>query len=350
MQYILRRGNSLHYQRAYPRQIQSLLGRAMYQRLQLNTKASDADIRAARDGLNQLFEQRVVAAKNSLHEEGGDPSAQAVMLNILHAQTRDQALTLNDLWQDYCQHKRLKGRDRQIADADWMRFIRLAGNLAANDDSDTNRRLNAALQAQYLTRQQHVKPSTAKRELTRVIAALKFGAQQHNLYWRIDALKAPKTDTHSKATLKPPIIRLIHAAIGNDTSSTDVDALLLLALTTGISPAEIARMRSNDLLLNATTPHLWVRNAKDQRYRIAPILVHKEFLHHSLPAATNLSKMSKGYVSRMCSQRLQAITGSDSASISLALNTFRAATADVDLTNQDIEQLYKELCARLTIS
>jgi len=315
----------------------------MYQRLQLNTDASDADIIAARDGLNQLFEQRVVAAQNSLEQEGSDPATQAVMLNILHAQTRDQTLTLNELWHDYCQHKRLKGRDRQIADVDWMRFIRLAGNLAANDDSDTNRRLNAALQAQYLTRQQQVKPSTAKRELTRVIAALKFGAKQHNLYWRIDPIKTPKTDTHSKAILEPPSIRLIQAAIGNDTSSTDVDAVLLLALTAGITPTEIARIRSNDIQLNTKHPHLWVRNTKDQRYRIAAILVQEEFLRHSLPAATNLSKMSKGYVSRMCSQRLQDITGLKDISLNNALNTFRATTADVNLTNSNIAQLFNDM-------
>lgn len=344
MRYIITRGNSLHYQRTFPKHVQTITGRAMYQRLQLSMTADEREILLARDSLNQQFEQIVAAAEASLD----NPQAlntTATMLDILQSANREQQLRLNDLWQEYCDTKRLKGRQRQIANNDWQRFIRLSGNLLANDDSDTNRRLNAALQAQFKTRQQQVKASTAKRELCQVIAALKLGAKKHQIYWRIDPLKSPSTLKQHSDALNINDILMITAALGNDTSSTDIDALLLLALTGGVTPADVARIRHNDLALDHATPHLAIRNSHNRLSRRVPIPLAADFLMHSIDGAINLANMSKGYISRISSARLQQILNRPNIGIKDLLYTYKTRCGHVDTTQNNLSERATELHA-----
>ena len=346
MKYIVSRGDSLHYQRTFPQRLQPITGRAMYQRLGLNSHAAESDIVALRDSLNKQFEQLVAAAESSLESDSPLLDSRSAMLQILQQPSREQQRHLNDLWQEYCHFKQLKGRARQIADIDWQRFVRLAGNLIANDDTDTNRRLNAALQAQFQTRQQHVKASTAKRELSQVIAALKFGAKQHQLYWRIDPIKAPPRPNSSRRMInRDTALQLLNRA-GDDTSNIDVDALLMLALFTGTTPAEVARLRRSDIHLDHPMPHLLIRNSKRQIVRCAPVPVVHQRLRHSIDAAINLAQMSKGYVSRMCCQRLQNISDS-SSNLSDTLYTYKQLTTGLDLS-EELQIIFPQVAARLS--
>ncbi len=347
MKYIVSRGDSLHYQRTFPQRLQPITGRAMYQRLGLTPSADESDIAALRDSLNQQFEQLVAAAESSLESDNPSLDSRSAMLQILQQASRDQQRNLSDLWHEYCHFKQLKGRARQIADIDWQRFIRLAGNLIANDDTDTNRRLNAALQAQFQTRQQHVKASTAKRELSQVIAALKYGAKQHQLYWRIDPIKAPLKPNNTRRVVSRDTALQLLARAGDDTSSTDVDALLMLALFTGTTPAEVARLRHSDIHLDHPLPHLLLRNSKRQIVRCAPVPVVNHRLRHSIDAAINLAQMSKGYVSRMCSQRLQDINAnSRNTNLSDTLYTYKQLTSGLDFS-EELPRLFPQVAARL---
>ncbi len=348
MKYIVSRGDSLHYQRTFPRRLQPITGRAMYHRIGLPPGASKSDIAAIRDSLNQQFEQLVAAAESSLGSDSPSLDSRSAMLQIMQHSSLDQQLTLNDLWHEYCQHKNLKDRARQIVNIDWQRFIRLAGNLIANDDTDTNRRLNAALQAQFHTRQQFVKASTAKRELSQVIAALKNGAKRHQLYWRIDPIKAPITPSNPRQIISHKVVVQLLSRAGDDTSNTDVDALLLLALFTGTTPAEVARLRRNDIHFDHPLPHLELRNSKRHIVRCAPAPIVSNKLRHSIDAAINLAQMSKGYVSRMCRKRLQDINGGESPiSLSDTLHTYKQLTAGIDL-NDDLQHTFPQVAHRMS--
>lgn len=342
MKYILTRGNSLHYQRVFPKHLQHITGRAMYQRLKLSVETDENTILSLRDSLNQQYEQLVAAAEVSLENPQGLSTASA-MLNILQHKQEQQPRRLNDLWIEYCDQKRLKGRALQVASIDWQRFIKLAGNLLANDDNDTNRRLNAALQAQFQTRQQHVKPSTAKRELSQVIAALKFGARKHQIYWRIDPLRVAPTTQTERSLLRQIDITTLITALGNDTSSTDIDALLVLALTSGITPAEVARLRRNDVVLNSNVPHLLIRNSHQRIVRSAPVPIAHDFLIHSLDGAINLAKMSKGYISRICSSRLQHVLNRSEGGLNDLLQTYKTRCSHITIHQHDLEQAASDI-------
>ena len=338
MKYLVSKGQSLHYQRAFPLRLQSITGRAFYKRLHLSKTAPHDEIATAVSSLNHQYEQLVIAAETSLNSNESDPEASTAMLAVLQQQQLNEQLTLNDLWQEYLVHKKLTGRARQIAEIDWHRFIRIAGNLLANDDSDTNRRLNAALKAQFQMRTQRVKASTAKRELSQVMAALKLGATRHQLYWRLDPIKASAPISTSRQSLSQHQITQILKALGSDTSCTDVDAMILLALTAGVTPAEISRLNSNDIVLNGSTPHLHLRNSKQQRYRRAAITIAVDFLKHSIEGAINLSQMSKGYISRVNSERLQAMTQQPGLTLRHAIETFKQRTESLELENNAIDQ------------
>lgn len=346
MKYITTRGNSLHYQRVYPQHLQHITGRAMYQRLKLSVEADENAVLSLRDSLNQQFEQLVAAAEVSLENPQGLSTASA-MLDILQNNQDQQPRRLNDLWVEYCETKRLKGRALQVATIDWQRFIKLAGNLLANDDNDTNRRLNAALQAQFQTRQQQVKASTAKRELSQVIAALKFGAKKHHIYWRIDPLRVPPTSSaHGHPLSQNDIVTLI-AALGNDTSCTDIDALLLLALTSGVTPAEVARLRRNDVALTTQVPHLLIRNSQQRIAHAVPVPIAHDFLRHSLDGAINLANMSKGYISRISSSRLQHVLNRSEGGLKDLLQTYKMRCSHITLNHTDLDQAASDIKAAL---
>lgn len=344
MKYIISRGGTLHYQRAFPKHLQGITGRAFYQSLKLHSHASADEIQALRDNYNRQFEQIVATALASLASNNQVDDTNVAMLKIMRSQQQQRSLSLNDIWHSYCEHKRLRGREKQVADIDWQRFIRVAGNLSATDDNDTNRRINAALQAQFQMRQNSVKASTAKRELSRVIAALKYGAHRHQIYWRIDPIKLNNPSKATKATsLTHSEIASLLSQLGNDTSATDVDGLICLALTLGMTPAETARIHSNDIQLNMSIPYITVRNSKNQPYRQAIAPLAQEFLSHSIEGAIYLARMSKGYVSRMISHRLEHILQQDNIGMRHLLNTYRDIVTPSLLDSDDLTMQYEKI-------
>jgi len=303
MKYIQTKGRSLHYQRDFPRRLQHITGKGFYRRLQLTTEAPLQSIIQTKQTLDFEFEHLVELAER--HDTNPELIKQL-------SNKKNEQQTLNDVWQQYADDKHLSGKSRQAADNDWARFIRASGNFECNNSNQTAQLINKALQNHAKQRLAQVKPSTIKRELSLIVAALNHCAQKYNFHWRAHSPTLPKQTVVTKKSLSDKQIKQIIERLGDDTSCTDVDAVILLA-TYGITPSEIARIRHNDIKPSPFC--IFLRNKDNQRQHNVNLQAHADFLRYNLDGAINLCNMSKGYISRICGERLQAILAIEKISL-----------------------------------
>lgn len=307
MKYIHKKGQSLHYQRDFPRRLQHITGRAFYRRLKLSTDSPLDIIEHNKLALDLEFEHLLeIAEQDNTHPQ--------LIQNLIKSQK--QPLKLGDVWQEYLKHRQLRGKALQIAENDWARFIRISGNFECNNSNQTAQLIMQALKNHADIRLRTVKPSTIKRELSLVVAALNFYSKRNSFHWRAHSPELPKARPTEKVQIDEISIQDIIKALGNDTSCTDVDAVILLAIN-GVSPSEIARIRHNDI--EPSTFRLHIRNKHKVRSRTIDLEAYRDNLQYHLDGAINLCNMSKGYVSRMCSERLSQLTNKERITLQLLL-------------------------------
>lgn len=312
MKYIVKKGNSLHYQRAFPIHLQNTTGKAFYKRLQLNIDANEALIQSVWLACQEEYSLLCQVAEKT-NTEFAVTSKKQGQLN--------SNITLSQMWQEYLTHKNFDDKTQQIANNDWARFFRHSGNLECTNDKLSAQLINNALINHAKKRLSSVKSSTIKRELSLIVAAINYNANLHGMFWRASSPQLPSTISKQKSGLPPKALRELFLHAGDDTSCTDVDTVLLLALL-NISPSQISRLRPKDIAFNDTLL-ISLRDTKGKISRKLPLPYKQQFIRYSIDGAINLCQMSKGYVSRICAERLRLITKFKDTSLTSLQTTFK---------------------------
>ena len=229
-----------------------------------------------------------------------------------------QPKTLSWWWNDYLEHRGLTDpevRATKRIQCYWDRFLLAVGDHVVTPDSQ--QLIDDALEDQITYRVKEVKVTTAKRELSEVLACLNRMARKQRPRW--PDFVVPETPKHEESERDPlsvedQIILVKHCL---DNPDDWVSAVQLLELQGGMMAQEIRTLKEDDLFLEGNYPHIVVRQGKTvARPRVIPIVlglsVIKQNIHDAIerldvqdPSATPRNRLKKVFGGRYTSHHLR---------------------------------------------
>ena len=200
-----------------------------------------------------------------------------------------QPKTLSWWWNDYLEFRGLTDpneRHTKRLQRYWDRFLLRIGDHVITAESQTL--IDDALEDQVQERLRTTKPSTVKRELSEVMAALNRLARKQRPKW--PTFVVPETPFY-EAEERDPLtvedqITLVQHCLNND--SDWVSAVHLLELQGGMMCKEISTLKPEDVFLEGNYPHIVVRKGKTvARPRVIPVVLGLSVIRKMLPEAIN---------------------------------------------------------------
>ena len=198
-----------------------------------------------------------------------------------------QPKTLSWWWNDYLEFRGLTDpneRHTKRLQRYWETFLWRVGDHVITAESQTL--IDDALEDHAEERLRAVKPSTVKRELSEVLAALNRLAKKQRPKWPRFIL--PETPYYEAEEREPLTvddqIMLVQHCLENDDDW--VSAVHLLELQGGMMCQEIATLKPEDMFLDNNYPHIVVRKGKTvARPRVIPVVLGLSVIKKMLPAA-----------------------------------------------------------------
>ena len=246
--------------------------------------------------------------------------------------------TLGSLWEEYALHRGLDLNSRMGKKAHkyWQRWLSIAGDVTISPN--TIEHINQGIDAYRDERENKVKSQSLKRELSDVLACLRYASKKHRLNWNIQLPVIKET----KPQIRHPLeqheqIELVKAILGNNGSINPIyGSALLLCLQGGMMVSEIERLRPEDINLDADIPYIRVSNETktQERKRIVPVVLGLEHLRAHLEDTIKwLSRSTESTPSATLKKIMRKVTGNESTSAHCLRHTFRinAQDAGVDV-------------------
>jgi integrase len=285
-------------------------------------------LRVKKDAAISMQEQKMADEVRSLLTDGGieraaaeDLSYQSFTDEALHAdwaipemddvenkQARGQKLTLQDqivgdawlslvnkqeakpktlggLWAEYVSDRSIDVNSRKGKKYVnyWKQWIAIAGDCIIGPLSQAHIREGLADYAK--DRAGKVSSSSIERELSPVMACLRLGSEVYGFDWNLKLPRIKKTEPNHRHPLEPDHqLELIKSVLTEDGIKPMYGVTLLLCLQGGMMVSEIARLRPEDIALDAVLPHLVIRNKtkNEDRKRIVPIVLGLELIKEHL--------------------------------------------------------------------
>ena len=198
-----------------------------------------------------------------------------------------QPKTLSWWWNDYLEFRGLtdpNDRDTKRLQGYWDRFLLHVGDHVITPDSQTL--IDDALEDYVYLRLKEVKVSTAKRQLSEVLAALSRMARKQRPKWpdfKLPEMPAYEAEERVPLTTDDQIM-LVQHCLGE--KSGWVSAVHLLELQGGMMCEEVSTLKPEDLFLDNNYPHIVVRKGKTvARPRIVPVVLGLGVIKKLLPEA-----------------------------------------------------------------
>ena len=184
--------------------------------------------------------------------------------------------TLGSLWAEYVIDRSIDVNSRKGKKYVnyWKQWIAIAGDAVIGPLSQAHIREGLADYAK--DRAGKVSSSSIERELSPVMACLRLGSEVYGFDWNLKLPRIKKTEPNHRHPLEPDRqLELIKAVLTEDGIKPMYGVALLLCLQGGMMVSEIARLRPEDIALDAVLPHLKIVNEtkNEDRKRIVPIIL-----------------------------------------------------------------------------
>ena len=193
--------------------------------------------------------------------------------------------TLGSLWAEYVSDRSIDVNSRKGKKYVnyWKQWIAIAGDCIIGPLSQAHIREGLADYAK--DRAGKVSSSSIERELSPVMACLRLGSEVYGFDWNLKLPRIKKTEPNHRHPLEPDHqLELIKSVLTEDGIKPMYGVALLLCLQGGMMVSEIARLRPEDIALDAVLPHLVIRNKtkNEDRKRIVPIVLGLELIKEHL--------------------------------------------------------------------
>ena len=193
--------------------------------------------------------------------------------------------TLGSLWAEYVIDRSIdvNSRDGKKYVNYWEQWIAIAGDALIGPLSQAH--IREGLAAYAKDRAGKVSSSSIERELSPVMACLRLGSEVYGFDWNLKLPRIKKTEPNHRHPLEPDHqLELIKSVLTEDGIKPMYGVTLLLCLQGGMMVSEIARLRPEDIALDAVLPHLVIRNKtkNEDRKRIVPIVLGLELIKEHL--------------------------------------------------------------------
>ena len=266
-----------------------------------------AYVRVAKDSAiaaQEEAEQRQMQPDEGNHADWAIPE----MEDVLEKQDRGEKLSLKDtiigdaymslinkqkakpkslgsLWAEYVSDRSIDVNSRvgKKYVNYWEQWIAIAGDALIGPLSQAHIREGLADYAK--DRAGKVSSSSIERELSPVMACLRLGSEVYGFDWNLKLPRIKKTEPNHRHPLEPDHqLELIKSVLTEDGIKPMYGVTLLLCLQGGMMVSEIARLRPEDIALDAVLPHLVIRNKtkNEDRKRIVPIVLGLELIKEHL--------------------------------------------------------------------
>jgi len=264
-------------------------------------------VRVAKDSAiaaQEEAEQRQLQPHESDHADWAIPE----MEDVLYKQARGEKLSLKDtivgdaymslinkqaakpktlgsLWAEYVIDRSidLNSREGKKRVNYWNGWIAIAGDAVIGPLSQAH--IREGLKDYANSRAGKVSSSSIERELSPVMACLRLGSEVYDYDWSLKLPRIKKTEANHRHPLEPDHqLELIKAVLTEDNIKPMYGVALLLCLQGGMMVSEIARLRPEDIALDAVLPHLVIRHKTKNRdrKRIVPIVLGLELIKEHL--------------------------------------------------------------------
>jgi integrase len=246
--------------------------------------------------------------------------------------------TLGSIWKEYKLYRGIDSKSRvgKKAEGYWQRWISIAGDVPISPN--TLEHINQGLDAYVAEREGKVTSQSIRRELSDVLACLRYASKRHRLNWYIELPFIKETKPNVRHPLEQhEQIELVKAILGNNGSiNPTYGSALLLCLQGGMMVSEIERLRPDDVNLDADIPYIRISNETktQERKRIVPIVLGLEHLKSHLENTIKwLIRSTESTPSATLKKIMRKVTGNESTSAHCLRHTFRinAQDAGVDV-------------------
>jgi len=220
--------------------------------------------------------------------------------------------TLGTIWGPYALH-----RDTSATSTVWERYLTVVGHQLISPDSD-DAYLNHSLVSYRDTRRASVKDSSIRRELTDIIACLRFTSREHSFGWRLQRplLKVLPSKSKHVLTVEHQSLLVSHClSIEDSTVGAAVTALLYLL--GGVMFSEVERMDLDQQIeaLNSKIPHVVIspktKTKTAARPRAIPIIIGVDLMKRGIASAIRLNNLDKNVARRAVEKILVESTGTE---------------------------------------
>ena len=189
--------------------------------------------------------------------------------------------SLGSLWAEYVSDRSIDVNSRKGKKYVnyWEQWIAIAGDALIGPLSQAH--IREGLAAYAKDRAGKVTSSSIERELSPVMACLRLGSEVYGFDWNLKLPRIKKTEPNHRHPLEPDRqLELIKAVLTEDGIKPMYGVALLLCLQGGMMVSEIARLRPEDIALDAVLPHLKIVNEtkNEDRKRIVPIILGLELI------------------------------------------------------------------------
>lgn len=236
--------------------------------------------------------------------------------------------TLGSLWDEYVADRQIDQSTRagQKSFMYWSRWISLAGDTVIS--GNTLNHINDGLDAYVASRQGAVSSATLTRELSDVMACLRLANITHRFGWHLALPRIKQTPSTTRHPLEPKDqVALVTAMLKPDSKvNPKYSCAMLLCLQGGMMVSEIARLRPEDIALDADIPHLKIINKtkNKDRKRIVPIVLGRELIANNIADTISwLNRSTESAPSGTLKKIMRRVTGNPSTSPHCLRHSFK---------------------------
>ena len=196
-------------------------------------------------------------------------------------------------------------------------------------------------------REQGIKVQSIRREWRETLAALRLASDRYRLGWVITPTsKRIKADPPKQKTVlsDAELVSLVITCLA-DTKTPEISAAIVFMVQSGAMVSEIARLDAEEVAadLAAAIPQVAIGKSQDvkvkveQRRRVVPIVLGKEYLLQYLPEAIkHCNATTESNMSKRISNKMRSATGNKTLTAHCLRHTLKALSDSVDANQSHV--------------
>ena len=307
------------------------------------------------DDFHHYAEQLVPGVDGALdgdpnRERSAEEQIKIAAYKALSTAARKKPKMLSTVWQDYIREGNIDVTSSRALRTKQRRWENVFAYIGEHSLSTPNLLdvIHDGLDRYWSDRrEQGIKVQSIRREWRETLAALRLASDRYRLGWVITPTsKRIKADPPKQKTVlsDAELVSLVTTCLA-DTKTPEVSAAIVFMVQSGAMVSEIARLDAEEVAadLAAAIPQIAIGKSQDvkvkveQRRRVVPIVLGKEYLLQYLPEAIkHCNVTTESNMSKRISNKMRSATGNKTLTAHCLRHTLKALSDSVDANQSHV--------------